>query len=121
MTEVFNQPRRNGGHLINEMKNVSKDNILLMGGSFVSGEVLGMNAAGTHYVKLDLDDTATDGAVAKGVLFGAVDASAAEQSGLAHTRICSVLADHLTWPDAITDARKAEFIDELLEAIIIPR
>lgn len=121
MSEVFHQPRRLSAHLINEIPGLSKDNIILTGGSFVTGEVLGMNAAGTHFVKLDLDDTATDGAKAKGVLFGAVDASVADQPGLAHTRVCSVLADYLVWPDGITESRKDEFIAELVEQIIIPR
>lgn len=65
MTEAIYQPRLSGAHLISEMKGVSKDSIVLTGGDFLAGEVLGMNAAGTHFVKLNLDDTATDGAEAK--------------------------------------------------------
>ncbi|PMP51643.1 head decoration protein [Vibrio splendidus] len=121
MTEVFTQPGRTSAHLISEMKGVSKDNIVLTGGSFVSGEVLGMSADGTKYVKLDLDDQAAFGAEAKGVLFGDVDASTADQNGLAHTRICAVRADKLVWPDGITEPRKAALIAELVALNIIPR
>jgi len=121
MTEVFNQPGRKSAHLISEMKSVSKDGIILTGGNFVSAEVLGMNAEGTKYVKLDLNDGAAFGGDAKGVLFGDVDASNEDKNGLAHTRVCAVRADKLIWPEGITDGRKAEFIAELVALNIVPR
>lgn len=121
MTEVFNQPGRVSAHLISEMKGVSKDNIVLTGGNFVSGEVLGISADGTKYVKLDLDDAAAFGAEAKAVLFGDVDASTEDKPGLAHARVCAVRADKLVWPDGITELRKAEFITELVALNVVPR
>lgn len=121
MSEVFTMAGRKSAHLISEMKGVSKDNIVLTGGNFVSGEVLGMSADGSTYVKLNLDDQAAFGAEAKGVLFGDVDATETDQNGLAHTRVCAVLADKLTWPEGITDVRKEEFIAELVALNIIPR
>lgn len=121
MTEVFNLPGRVSAHLISEMKGVSKDNIVLTGGNFVSGEVLGISADGTKYVKLDLDDAAAFGAEAKAVLFGDVDASTEDKNGLAHTRVCAIRADKLVWPDGITEPRKAEFIAELVALNVVPR
>jgi hypothetical protein len=123
MAEVFNQPGRVSAHLISEMKGVSKDNIVLTGGNFVTGEVLGINADGTKYVKLDLDagGTATFGTEAKGVLFGNVDATEEDKNGLAHTRICAVRADKLVWPEGATDEQKAQFIAELVALNVIVR
>lgn len=121
MSEVFSQPGRQSAHLISEIKGVSKDTIVLTGGSFVSGEVLGLAADGVTYTKLDLDGNAEFGSEAKAVLFGAVDASEENKNGLAHTRVCAVRADKLIWPDAITDVRKEEFIVELVKLNIIPR
>ncbi|MCF1457753.1 MAG: head decoration protein [Shewanella sp.] len=119
MSEVFNQPARKSLHLISEVKGVSMDNVTLSGGSFVSAEVLGQDADG-KFIKLNLDDAAAGG-TAKGVLFGAVDASVADAPGLAHTRVCAVRADKLVWPEGITDERKAALIDDLVAAHIIPR
>ncbi len=121
MSKAFTQPGRISAHLISEMEGVSKDDIVLSGGNFVSGEVLGLSADGTKYVKLDLDDTAEFGAEAKAVLFGSVDATEEDKNGMAHARVCAVRADKLVWPDDITDVRKAEFIAELVALNIIPR
>lgn len=121
MNEVFTQAPRVSAHLISEMKGVSKDNIVLTGGNFVSGEVLGVSADGTKFVKLNLDSEAAFGAEAKAVLFGDVDATDEDANGLAHTRVCAVRAEKLVWPADITEQRKAEFIDELVALNIIPR
>ncbi len=121
MPEVLNQPQRESAHLISEMKNVSKDNVILTGDYFVSGEVVGKTADGSKYVKLSLDGSADDGAEAKAIVFGSYDASTQDAPGLAHARVAAVRANKLVWPEGITDARKAEFIADLLETQIVTR
>jgi hypothetical protein len=121
MPEVFHQAKRKSAHLISEMHGVSVDSVLLSGGNFVSAEVLGKSADGTKFIKLSLDAEAAEGKDAVGVLYGDVDASAADANGLAHTRVCAVSADRLVWPADITEQQKAAFIDQLVAATIIPR
>lgn len=122
MTEAFYQPSRTGLHLINELKGVSKDSITLAAGnSYVSGEVLGINADNSQHIKLNLDSDAAEGADAVAVLFGDVDATKAAQPGIAHTRVCAVRADKLIWPKKITTGRKAELIAQLVAKNIVPR
>lgn len=119
--EVFTQPGRKSAHVIQEVPNLSRDNIVLSSGSFITGEVLGVSADGSKFVKLDLDDQAAAGAEAKAILFGDVDASKEDKPGIGHTRMTAVRADKLVWPDGITEQRKLEFIEQLLAEHIVPR
>ena len=78
-------------------------------------------AAGSNKVVL-LDLTADDGAqVAWGILWGAIDASAADVNGAAIARNAEVLGAELTWPAGITADQQNAAIAQLAARSIIVR
>lgn len=120
MTDMYQQPKRKSVHVIREINGLSKDPIILTGGDFVSGEVVGELADG-RFTKLDLTVDATEAHEAKAILFGDYDATTADVTAQAHSRLTAVRADKLVWPDAATDEQKAAFLGQLAAAHIVAR
>lgn len=120
---IETMPRRKSAHVLSEQPYLSKDQITLSGATFVNGEVVGQKADKSAYVKLDLNDSATDGAAARAVLFvdGDVDATAEDVVVPAHVRVTALDDRYLVWPDSMTAARKIEFLDDLAPAQVIVR
>jgi hypothetical protein len=110
---------RPGAHLIQTVPKLSQDDVVLSGGQFVHGEVLG-EIDGIH-TKLNADPEGTTAIEAVGICFSRVDATDQDQPGLAHTRLTAVSESHLVWPDGATEAQKAAWLDELAARHIIAR
>jgi len=110
--------KRQSAHVMSDVQHVSKDPIIVTGGSFLSATVLGKKSDGTF---TQLNPAGPEASAAEGVLFGAVDASAADQNGTAHTRVAAFHADRLVWPDGISQADKEAAIEELAAKNLILR
>lgn len=105
---------RAGEHLLDELRNLSSDPIILAAGqNLVAGSVLGrVTSSGSYAI---FDPSALDGtAVAAGVLFDAVDASSGDRPAVAHTFGCAVVRDRLAWKGGLTDPQKADGLADLL-------
>lgn len=90
--------------------------------AFVAGDsfTIAVAEGSGQYAQLDL--TADDGTSrAAAVLYGAVDASDAEQPCTVDRRDCEVHGAALTWPNGITDNQKAAAVEQLAEQGIIVR
>lgn len=120
MTEMYQQPKRKSVHLINDINGLSRDSIVLTGGDFVSGEVVGELADG-RFTKLDLTLNATEAHEARAIVFGDYEATTADLTAQAHSRLAAVRADRLVWPDAATTEQKAAFLAQLSAAHIVAR
>jgi Bacteriophage lambda head decoration protein D len=69
-----------------------------------------------------LDPVAVDGSeAAAGILYDAVDASAADAEGVAIVRLAEVNAAELVWPDGITAPQQTTALGELAALNIIAR
>jgi hypothetical protein len=102
MTELM-EKRGSGFHLVSEGNgNISREDITVkMGEVLAVGAVLGKITSSGKYVAVNL--AASDGSqVAAGVLFGAVDATAADTAAAAHVRLAEVLGAELVY--GTTDA-----------------
>ena len=100
---------------------ISRETITVLSGQTLeAAAVLGkVTASGKYKV---LDPAAVDGAeVAAGVLYDAVDASAADAEGVAVVRLAEVNAAELVWPDGITGGEKTTALGELAALNIIAR
>jgi Bacteriophage lambda head decoration protein D len=85
-----------------------------------AGAVLGKVTASGKYKALD--PAAVDGSeAAAGVLYGAVDASAADAEGVAIVRLAEVNAAELVWPAGITGGEQTTALGELAALSIIAR
>jgi hypothetical protein len=94
-----------GEYLLSEGNAVSREEVVIAGGSFVAGQVLGIIIASGKY-------TAHDPAAAA-ILYGAVDASAADADGVITARLAEVNDDLLTWKTGISAPDKATAIAAL--------
>lgn len=89
---------------------------------FIVGDKFTITVAAGSGKYGELALTANDGrATAAGVLFDAVDASAADKSAVFHVRHCEVAASKLTWPAGITADQKTAAIAQLAAVGIIVR
>jgi hypothetical protein len=69
-----------------------------------------------------LDPAAVDGSeAAAGILYDAIDASAADAEGVAILRLAEVHAEELVWPDGIAAGEKTTALGELAALTIIVR
>ena len=69
-----------------------------------------------------LDPAAVDGSeAAAGLLYAAVDASAADAEGVAIVRLAEVNAAELVWPDGITAGEKTTALGQLAALNVIAR
>lgn len=118
MTKTYTKPASPSAHLAAEVDGLSKDQIVVVGGPYPSGTVLGQNADET-YTQLN---TAVDGEAneAVAVLYGHCTESS-PASALAHTRLCAVYDKHLTWPDGMTADLKQAAMESLAKAHIVLR
>lgn len=118
MDSVKMSPRPSA-HVLQDIERLSKDQVTLSGGNFVSAEVVGRNENGL-VTKLSLDDAVAEGA-AVGVIYGYFDASEDDVPGIMHARLTAVLESKLVWPDGITPVQKTGFLAQLAANHIIAR
>ena len=78
-------------------------------------------AAGSGKVRALHPASAVGADTAAGVLFDAVDASAADKVGVAHLRDAEILASSLVWPAGITDNQKTVALAQLATLGLIAR
>jgi hypothetical protein len=117
------QEGRYAGELIVSEGNgkISRETIIVLSGETLeAGAVLGkVTASGKHKV---LDPAAVDGSeAAAGILYDAVDASAADAEGVAIVRLAEVNAAELVWPDGISWGEQTTALGELAALTIIAR
>ncbi len=100
---------------------ISRESITVLSGETLeAGAVLGKVTASGKYKALD--PAASDGSqVAVGILYDAVDASAADAECVAIMRLAEVNAAELVWPDGITPAEQTTALAQLalLPGIIV--
>jgi Bacteriophage lambda head decoration protein D len=93
---------------------------VLSGQNVQDGAVLGKVTASGKYKALD--PAAADGSQsAAGILYDAVDASAADAEGVAVVRLAEVNAAELVWPAGITAGQKTTALGQLAALTIIAR
>ena len=100
---------------------ISRETITVLSGETLeAGAVLGKVTASGKYKALD--PAAVDGSeAAAGVLYDAVDASAADAEGVAIVRLAEVNAAELVWPAGITGGEQTTALGELAALNIIAR
>ena len=93
-----------GAHILNEMDWVSREEITVLSGqNLKAGAVIALVTASGKYV--EYDNVGTDGSeIAAGVLYDAVDASAADAKGVATVRLAAVKAAGLVWQVGLNQA-----------------
>ena len=86
---------------------ISRESITVLSGETLEADaVLGRVTASDKYKAFD--PAASDGSqVAVGILYDAVDASAADTDGVAIVRLAEVNATELVWPTGITPTEQA--------------
>ncbi|ELA7323114.1 head decoration protein [Vibrio parahaemolyticus] len=112
-------PARIGAHVAGELDHVSRDGIVVVGGPYVSGTVLGLKDDGT-YTQLDLTAEAVEANTAEVVLYGHIDTAEATRA-VAHARVCALYETKLTWPEGITSVQKEAATASLAEKQIVLR
>ncbi|PMN73162.1 head decoration protein [Enterovibrio norvegicus] len=110
---------RIGAHVAGEVDAVSRDSIVVVGGPYASGTVLGQNDDGT-FTQLDITVDAPEAGTAAAVLYGHID-TADETPAVAHARVCALYDAKLTWPPAITSVQKEAAIAALAVKNIVLR
>jgi hypothetical protein len=119
---VLNEGRYAGEFLVSEGNGrISRETITILSGQNLStAAVLGkVTASGKYKV---LDPAAVDGSeVAAGILYDAIDASAADAEGVAIVRLAEVNAAELVWPAGITGPEQTTALGELAALDIIAR
>jgi hypothetical protein len=100
---------------------ISREVITVLSGEIlVAAAVLGKVAASGKYKVLN--PAAVDGSeVAAGILYEAVDASAADAEGVAVVRLAEVNAAELVWPAGISAGEQTTALGELATLSIIAR
>lgn len=100
LTEVFHD----GGFLISEGNgHQSREKVTILSGEVLkAGAVVAKVTASGKYVEWDPAKSAeADGTtIPRGILFGAVDATGADKSGVIMARNCEVNANEVVWPTA---------------------
>lgn len=92
------------------------------GNAFVAGDGFDITVAEGSGKYKALDTAATDGSqIAAGVLYAAVDATSADQKGVANVRDTEVNAGLLVWPSGISNPNKAAALAALAAIGIIAR
>ena len=102
---------------------LSRETVTITGGDYAPGTVLGLLTSGGNAGSwTQLTVGASDGSqTASAVLFGHVDASEADQSGVIVRRLAEVRDVELIWPDGITTNQKNTAIGQLALAHIVVR
>ena len=119
---VLTEGRYAGEFLVSEGNGrISRETITVLSGQTpAAAAVLGkVTASGKYKV---LDPAAVDGSeVAAGILYDAVDASAADADGVAIVRLAEVNAAELVWPEGITGPEQTTALGELAALTIVAR
>jgi hypothetical protein len=119
---VLNEGRYAGEFIVSEGNGrISRETITVLSGqNLQAAAVLGkITASGKYKV---LEPAAVDGSeVAAGILYDAVDASAADAEGVAVVRMAEVNAAELVWPEGITGGEQTTALGELAALTIIAR
>jgi Bacteriophage lambda head decoration protein D len=119
---VLNEGRYAGEFLVSEGNGrISREIITVLSGqNLVAAAVLGKVTASGKYKALD--PAAVDGSeAAAGILYDAVDASAADAEGVAIVRLAEVNAAELVWPAGIGAPEQTTALGELAALTIIAR
>lgn len=119
---TFTETSHAGEHILSEGNgDISRENITVLSGqNLVAGAVLGIVTASGKYA--EYDNAASDGTeVAAGVLFEAVDASAADAPGVANVRNCEVYLAGLTWEAGQDQAAQDAGVADLKALNVIVR
>ena len=119
---VLNEGRYAGEFIVSEGNGrISRETITVLSGqNLQAAAVLGkITASGKYKV---LAPAAVDGSeVAAGILYDAVDASAADTEGVAIVRLAEVNAAEFVWPASITGGQKTTALGQLASLNIIAR
>ena len=119
---VLNEGCFAGEFLVSEGNGrISRETITVLSGqNLQAAAVLGKVTASGKYQALD--PAGDDGSeAAAGILYDAVDASAADAEGVAVVRMAEVNAAELVWPDGITGGEQTTALGELAALSIIAR
>ncbi|MFL0825161.1 head decoration protein [Vibrio parahaemolyticus] len=116
---VTHMRARIGAHVAGELDHVSRDGIVVVGGPYISGTVLGEKDDGT-FTQLDIAVDAAEANAAAVVLYGHID-STEPTPAVAHARVCALYDGKLTWPDGITTVQKEAAVTALAEKQIVLR
>jgi Bacteriophage lambda head decoration protein D len=119
---VLNEGRYAGEFLVSEGNGrISREIITVLSGETLEpAAVLGKVTASGKYKALD--PAAADGSQsAAGILYDAVDASAADAEAVAVVRLAEVNAAELVWPAGITAPQQATALGQLRALTIIAR
>jgi hypothetical protein len=119
---VLNEGRYAGEFLVSEGNGrISRETITVLSGqNLAAAAVLGKVTASGKYKALA--PAAVDGSeTAAGILYDAVDASAADAEGVAIVRLAEVNAAELVWPAGITTPQQATALGQLRALTIIAR
>jgi Bacteriophage lambda head decoration protein D len=119
---VLNEGRYAGEFLVSEGNGrISREIITVLSGqNLQAGAVIGKVTASGKYKALA--PAAVDGSeAAAGILYDAVDASAADAEGVVIVRLAEVNAAELIWPDGITGPGQTTALGELAALTIIAR
>ncbi|MCF6459049.1 head decoration protein [Pseudoalteromonas sp. MMG024] len=117
-SETAHMLPRASAHVMNDLPQVSKDEVTISEGVLASGTVLGEKPDGTH---VQLVPGTGEANAAVGILYGHADASAGPVKAQAHARVAAFYADRITWPDGITAEQKETAIAELAALNLILR
>lgn len=122
---TLNETTRPAEHLVSEANgDRSREKITLKSGQFYNaGTVLAKFTSGGDAGKYTkLNTAASDGSqTACAVLYGHVDATAADKPGVGHVRDCEVNGDIIGWPAGISGGNKTTAIANLASVGIIVR
>ncbi|WP_125782856.1 head decoration protein [Pseudoalteromonas rubra] len=118
MTTTHMRPRA-GTHVAGELNHVSRDGIVVVGGPYSSGTVLGKNDDDT-YTQLNIAADATEATTAEIVLYDHID-SAEDTPAVGHARVCALYASKLIWPDGITAVQKEDAVTALAKNQVVLR
>ena len=119
---VLTEGRYAGEFVVSEGNGkISRETITVLSGqNLQAGAVLGKVTASGKYKALA--PAAVDGSeAAAGILYDAVDASAADAEGVAVVRLAEVNAAELVWPAGITAGQKTTALGQLAALTIIAR
>ena len=119
---VLNEGTHTAEHLVSEANgHRSREEITVISGqNLAAAAVVAKITASGKYT--ELNPAGADGSeVAAGVLYAAVDASAADKQGVVHLRDSEVVSAALVWPAGITGPEQATAIAELAAIGVIAR
>jgi hypothetical protein len=119
---VLNEGRYAGEFVVSEGNGkISREIITVLSGqNLVAAAVLGKVTASGKFKALN--PAAADGSeIAAGILYDAVDASAADAEGVAVVRLAKVNAAELAWPPGITALQQTTALGQLRALTIIAR